>query len=117
MQEILVQSSVGHQQQRKTRRPGAVVTGREVHVDMALLAQRHRVQLELLALPILAAGWILYTVSLILADPDPVLDWPVSPVMLGFSFIVACVVRLSEVLYVVQRTRRNVDALPEELRP
>ena len=74
-------------------------------------------QLELLALPILTAGWILYTVSLALSDPDPFTDWPVSPVMLGLSFIVACVVRLSEVLYVVQRTRRNVDALPEELRP
>ena len=74
-------------------------------------------QLELLALPILTAGWILYTVSLALSDPDPAFDWPLSPVMLGLSFIVACVVRLSEVLYVVQRTRRNVDALPEELRP
>ena len=74
-------------------------------------------QLELLALPILTAGWILYTVSLILADPDPAFDWPVSPVMLGFSFIAACLLRLVEVLYVVQRTRRNVDALPEELRP
>lgn len=74
-------------------------------------------QLELLALPILTAGWVLYTVSLILGDPDPVTDWPLSPVMLGVSFAVGCIVRLYEVLFVVQRTRRNVDALPEELRP
>ena len=74
-------------------------------------------QLELLALPILTAGWILYTVSLILGDPDPSTDWPVSPVMLGLSFVAACVLRLVEVLFVVRRTRRNVDALPEELRP
>ena len=74
-------------------------------------------QLELLALPILAAGWILYTVSLALGDPDPLTDWPLSPVMLGLSFITATLVRLYEVLFVVRRTRRNVDALPEELRP
>ena len=74
-------------------------------------------QLELLALPILTAGWILYTVSLALGDPDPFGDWPLSPVMLGLSFITATLVRLYEVLFVVRRTRRNVDALPEELRP
>ena len=74
-------------------------------------------QLELLALPILTAGWILYAVSLALGDTDPFTDWPLSPVMLGLSFIAATLVRLYEVLFVVRRTRRNVDALPEELRP
>lgn len=99
---------------------GLLLTVGSVLISVAALHWRRAStswQLEMLALPILTAGWVLYTVSLILADPNPADDWPAGPVMLSLAFIAACVLRLVEVLYVVQRTRRNVDALPEELRP
>lgn len=63
-------------------------------------------RIELLAYPLLMAGWGLYGVSVILVDPARL-----APVILAASSVAACLIRVLEVIGIIRRTRVNVDHL------
>ncbi len=63
-------------------------------------------RIELLAYPLLTAGWGLYGVSAILVDPARL-----APVILAASSVAACLIRVLEVIGIIRRTRVNVDHL------
>lgn len=66
---------------------------------------------EMSAYPVLISAWGLYTTSIFVVD-----GLTLFPLFLGTSFIVACAVRLKDILTVIIRSRKNVEQLPEELR-
>lgn len=73
-------------------------------------------RLELLGLPILIAGWILYTISIAFPPQWDQVTPAAFPIVVGISFVSACAVRLRDVIFTIKRTRRNVAALPPEVR-
>lgn len=93
---------------------GIMLTLGAVMVGLSTLRWKNKStawRLEVGAYPVLIAGWGLYFTSVLLTD-----GFHLFPMAIGFTFGLACCVRLLEVLAVIRRTRRNVDALPDEVK-
>lgn len=73
-------------------------------------------RLELIALPILISAWTLYTISVAFPPQWPEQDPAAFPIILGIGFTLSCIVRLRAVLGVIKKKRRQVKALPPEVR-
>ena len=73
-------------------------------------------RLELIALPILISAWTLYTISIAFPPRGFEQDPAAFPIILGISFTLSCAVRLFNVLGVIKKKRRQVKALPPEVR-
>ena len=73
-------------------------------------------RLELTALPILISAWTLYTISIAFPPRGFEQDPAAFPIILGISFTLSCAVRLFKVLGVIKKKRRQVKALPPEVR-
>ena len=73
-------------------------------------------RLELIALPILISAWTLYTISVAFPPRWSEQDPAAFPIIVGVSLTLSCVVRLFNVLGVIKKKRRQVKALPPEVR-
>ena len=72
--------------------------------------------LELWGLPVLLSGWTLYTISVAFPPSWDNRDPAAFPIILGLCFMAACGIRLLDVIRVIRRQRRIVEALPPEVR-
>ena len=68
-------------------------------------------KLELTGLPLLIAGWLYYTVSILIID-----GFTLFPIFLGIGHTAACAIRFVSLLKSINNTRINVELLPPEVK-